>query len=309
MADIKSGAINTKRILAVAGVLFILAVSGCNGTKYHYDVRHDLSISFVNSDKVIEEIRDAFSARSPKITICYESGSDNMDDIYPMIDELVMFAMSETDDPHEGDYLYHQYGGYRTEYSYEKNGDRFVYTIDIFPEYFTTPEQEKLVDEKVSDIVTALDIDGKSEYERISAVYNYVYENVKYDKVHKKNPYYHLKSTAYGALVNGCACCQGYSVLIYRLLREVGINSRIITGNAVFGNETEYHAWNIVELAGAYYNVDVTWDSHRGTHDHFLKSDEDFSETHIRDEKYSSADFCEKYPMSQKNYINQGDVL
>ena len=299
--------LKTKKISAVIGAVFIIAVSGCAVPGYHYDVRRDLSITFGNADSVIEEIREAFRARCPKITVCYESGSDNMDDIYPLIDELVMFAMSETGDPCMGDYLYHQYGGYRTEYSYEKNGDRFSYTIDIFPEYFTTPNQEKTVDERISEIVAELDVGGKSEYEKISAVYNYVYENVKYDKVHKKNPHYHLKSTAYGALTNGCACCQGYSVLMYRLLREVDIDARVITGNAVRGNDSGYHAWNIASLDGVYYNIDVTWDSHSGTHDNFLKSDKEFSETHIRDEQYSTAEFYERYPMSESNYIYRGE--
>ncbi len=292
-----------RRICAIIGIFLILTASACESAKYHYDVRRDLSITFANADKVIEEMREAFVSKCQKITVCYESGSDNMDDIYPMIDELVMFAMSETGDPREGDYLYHQYGGYRTEYSCERSGDRFSYTIDIFPDYFTTPKQEKLVDEKMSEIVSLLDLDGKNEYEKISAVYNYVYENVKYDKVHRKNPRYHLKSTAYGALVNGCACCQGYSVLMYRLLREVGINTRVITGNAVCGNESEYHAWNIAEADGIYYNIDVTWDSQNGTHGYFLKSDTEFSETHIRDEQYSTKDFYEKYPMSENNYV------
>ena len=294
-----------RRILAITCAFFILAVSCCNGAGYHYDVRRDLSITFGNADNVIEEIREAFLARSPKITICYESGSDNMDDIYPMIDELVMFAMSETDDPREGDYLYHQYGGYRTEYGCEKNGERFFYTIDILPEYFTTPKQEKLVDEKVAGITAALGLDDRSEYEKICAVYNFVYENVKYDKVHKKNPHYHLRSTAYGALVNGCACCQGYSVLMYRLLREAGINARVITGSAVSDNGSEYHAWNIVRLGSVYYNIDVTWDAQSGTHSHFLKSDAEFSKNHIRDEQYSTADFYEKYPMSENNYSDR----
>ena len=291
-----------KRMIAFTCAVLILTFSGCHGAEYHYDVRRDLSITFANSDNVIEEIRNAFTARSPEITVCYESGSDNMDDIYPMIDELVMFAMSETDDPHEGDYLYHQYGGYRTKYSYEKNGDRFFYTINIIPEYFTSVKQEKLVDEKAADIIKSLRLDGKSDRDKITAVYNYVYENVRYDKVHKKNPHYHLKSTAYGALVNGCACCQGYSVLMYRLLREAGINARIITGNAVRGDCTEYHAWNIVGLDGEYYNVDVTWDSQNRTHEYFMKSDADFSKTHIRDARYSTEEFYEQYPMRANSY-------
>ena len=296
-----------KKLITFIAVLLISILSGCTGAKRHYDVRQDLSVTFGNADKVIEELRGAFSSRSPRITVCYTSHSDNMDDIFPLIDELVMFAMSETDDAREGDYLYHQYGGYRTEYSRERTDGGFSYTIDIFPEYFTSLRQEKLVDEKVAQIISELSLDRKNEYEKISAVYDYIYENVSYDKVHKKNPHYHLKSTAYGALVNGCACCQGYSVLMYRLLREAGTDARVITGNAVRENGGEYHAWNIVRLDGAYYNVDVTWDSQSRTHDHFLKSDARFSETHIRDELYRTEEFYEKYPMSQNDYIYKGE--
>ena len=291
-----------KRIKAIAAGLLILAVSGCGRPEYHYDVRKDLSITFGNSDKVIGDIRAGLVSRSSRITISYVSGSDNMDDIRPMTDELVMFAMSETGDPHEGDYLYHQYGGYRTVYSYEKDGDRFCYNIDIIPEYFTSPEQEKTVDRLVSEIIEELDLSGKSDFEKVSAVYHHVLSNVKYDKVHRKNPFYHLKSTAYGALVNGCACCQGYSVLLYRLLREAGISSRIITGNTVNGSVSEYHAWNIAAIDGICYNLDATWDSQNGTTEYFLRSDSFFSETHIRDEQYSTSDFYERYPMSENDY-------
>ncbi len=292
-----------RRFSAFAALLMILAAAGCGTTEYHYDVRKDLGVYFANADSVIGEMRRAFAARSAKITINYESGSDNMDDIYPMIDELVLFAMSETDDPREGDYIYQQYGGYRTEYRFEKSGGRYRYTIDVIPEYYTTPAQESIVDEKIREILSELGIGGMNEYERICAVYDYVFTNVKYDKVHKKNPHYHLRSTAYGALVNGCAGCQGYSVLMYRLLREAGINARVITGNALSGNEREYHAWNIVELAGAYYNIDVTWDAQNGTHDYFLKGDSDFSQTHIRDEMYTTEEFRRTYPVSASDHI------
>ena len=292
-----------KRMTAFFAALVMLMLSGCADARYHYDVRKDLSITFGNSDRVIEALRGAFRAHSPRITVCYESGSDNMSDIYPMTDELVMFAMSETDDPCEGDYLYQQYGGYRIEYSFEKNNGKYSYTIDIIPEYYTTPAQEKTVDERISGILSELGLSGKSEYERVSAVYNYVFENVKYDKVHKKNPHYHLRSTAYGALVNGCACCQGYSVLMYRLLREAGINVRVVTGNAVSGGASEYHAWNIAEIDGVYYNIDVTWDALNGKHEYFLKSEDSFSETHVRDEMYSTPEFYEKYPMSENDYV------
>ena len=283
-------------------LLLVLCMSGC-AVPQHYDVRRDLSITFGNSDRVIEELRRAFSARSQKITVCYESASDNMDDICPLTEDLVMFAMSETDDPREGDWLYHQYGGYRTEYSYVMDGGRYCYTIGIIPEYFTTPAQDETVEKKIAEIIAGLDLAGKSGYEKIKAVYNYVVSNVKYDRVHMKNTRYHLKSTAYGALVNGCACCQGFSVLMYRLLREAGINARVITGNAVREGGNEYHAWNIAEIDGVYYNIDATWDAMSGETGYFLKGESGFSGTHIRDGCYLTEEFNEKYPMSENDFV------
>ncbi len=282
----------------------VIVFSGCGHKPAHYDVRQDLSVYFNNADEVIQTIREAFRARSAGITITYRSHGDNMSDISALTDELVTYAMSETDDPHEGDYLYQQYGGYTVRYSYDMDADGYSYTIEIVPEYYTTEEQECRVDEITADIISSIISDDMTDAGKAEAVYNYICDNVKYDLVHKNNPYYHLRSTAYGALVNGCATCQGCSVLMYRLFREAGLDSRIITGNAVRESGTEYHAWNIVRIGDKYYNADVTWDLQTDSDSRsvFLRGEEGFSEKHIRDEKYSTSDFYEKYPMSETDF-------
>ena len=58
-----------------------------------------------------------------------------------------------------------------------------------------------------------------------------------------------------------------------RLLTEMGVGCRIITGEGMNGEKAEFHAWNIVKLGGVYYNIDVTWDDTKMTSDYFLKSD------------------------------------
>lgn len=277
-----------------AAVLMMLTAGGCGAPKYHYEVRRDLSVWFTNADSVIQSVREGLKSRSPRITVTYSSESGNMDDIPAVISEIMMYAMSETDDPCEGDYLYHQYGGYELEYACETQGGSRRYTVEILPCYYTDPSQEEAVTQKVGGILEGILSDGMTDEEKVRAIYGYVYENVSYDRVHKKNEHYHLKSTAYAALMNGCAVCQGYSVLMYRLLREAGLDARVITGMA----DGEYHAWNIVRLAEGYYNIDVTWDVLTGTHDNFLKGEESFSLRHIRDEKYAAESFCKKYPMS-----------
>lgn len=285
----------------LTAVLLLTAGSCETAPKYHYEVRRDLSVYFTNADEVIASVRQALKERSPKITVTYRSHSDNMQDIPALISEIMTLAMSETDDPCEGDYIYHQYGGYETEFSCT-SGDIYSYTIFIKPVWYTDPKQEEAVTERVKAIIGELIHDGMTDAERVRAVYDYVCGNVKYDLAHKKNEHYHLKTTAYAALVNGYAVCQGYSVLMYRLLREAGVNARVITGNVSGSSGTEYHAWNIAEIDGLYYNIDATWDRITGTGDRFLKCDASFSVDHFRDEAYSTDSFYAAYPMSETDY-------
>lgn len=60
--------------------------------------------------------------------------------------------------------------------------------------------------------------------------------------------------TMYGALCNRLAVCDGYAKAYIYLLRHVGITSYICRSLELA------HAWNIVEVDGEWYHVDVTWD-------------------------------------------------
>ena len=64
----------------------------------------------------------------------------------------------------------------------------------------------------------------------------------------------------------------------------------------------EYHAWNIVKLDGAYYNFDITWDKQSEEKNYLLKCDSSF-ESHIRDERFSTAEFYENYPMAERDFF------
>ena len=105
-----------------------------------------------------------------------------------------------------------------------------------------------------------------------------------------------LKYTAYAALINKTAVCQGYASLFYRLALDAGVDTRVISGEA--GGP---HAWNIVKLNGKYYNLDSTWDAGRSTYAYFLKNTNDFDD-HVRDNDYQSNEFIEEYPMWDESY-------
>lgn len=60
--------------------------------------------------------------------------------------------------------------------------------------------------------------------------------------------------TAYGAIVEGQAVCQGYALAYQELLKMAGISAITV------GSDSMRHAWNMVKLDDLYYHVDVTWD-------------------------------------------------
>lgn len=87
--------------------------------------------------------------------------------------------------------------------------------------------------------------------------------------------------TAYNALVEGRAVCEGYSRALQLLLDMVGIPNYLATGVGVDDSGSrEGHMWNIVTIGGANYHVDATWDDldaediHHYAHTYFNVTDD-----------------------------------
>ena len=143
-----------------------------------------------------------------------------------------------------------------------------------------TEEQNKELADKVEEIIQYLNLDGKADYDKIFAIYNYVCQNVEYDwaatDVDPSNwdgglGYGQL---AYEALCEGKAVCAGIARAVNLLLDRAEISNYYVSG-------TEWgvaHAWNLVELNGEYYFVDATSDLNQDAYKYFLKCEADFSE-------------------------------
>lgn len=87
-----------------------------------------------------------------------------------------------------------------------------------------------------------------------------------------------MGQSAYSALVGKETVCAGYSRAYQYLLQKLGIPCYYCTGYA-----GENHAWNIVRLDKAYYNVDVTWDDvEPNSYDYFNQTDKVFAKDHVR---------------------------
>ena len=244
-------------------------------------------------------IRQAMMERADSVTVHYEE--DASVPFQQITDELLAAAMAHTGEPTAGDYLQKQRGKIKSSASYYPGGATNQYDITFTLTYYTTAEQEQAVTVAVNELLTSLNLDGLSDYEKVQAVYDWMCQNITYDYDNLGNEDYKLQYTAYGALIDRTSVCQGYATLLYRLMLELGIDCRIITGDA--GGR---HAWNIIELDGRYYNADSTWDAPRAQinipYDYFLRCPANFTD-HIRDGEFDTAQFHAEYPMAESDYV------
>ena len=117
-------------------------------------------------------------------------------------------------------------------------------------------------------------------HERLRAACEY-----DYDCSEKSEYSYEPAYSAYGALMLGCAVCDGYARAYMYLCRRAGLECYYEDGLST-EKENSGHAWNVIYLDGddgvrRPYYVDVTWaDSAENTERYFLKGYPNFSDTH-----------------------------
>ena len=248
--------------------------------------------------KIAENFRKQLVDRESEIIIYYHSDERITNEyINSLTSQLFDLAVQYTGKGNEGDYiLWHCQGWYvRVDWLANSNGGfdlNMTYTVS----YLSDAAQEEKVDREEAEVFQTLRLNGKSDYQKIKAIYDYICENVSYDYTNLDDDTYIQKYTAYAALIDKTAVCQGYASLFYRMALDAGVDARVIAGNT--GGP---HAWNIVRLNGKYYNLDSTWDAGRENYSCFLKSMKAFSD-HERDEEYSSSEFMEAYPMAENDY-------
>ncbi|MBR1422840.1 MAG: transglutaminase [Ruminococcus sp.] len=118
---------------------------------------------------------------------------------------------------------------------------------------------QQAVLEKAKEVISKVITDDMTDYEKELAIHDYLVYNATYDEEElsalSESSYRH--SEPYGALIEGKAICSGYSTTFKMFMDMLGIPCELIHATAHGGNE---HAWNMVELDGHWYYVDVTWD-------------------------------------------------
>ena len=181
----------------------------------------------------------------------------------------------------------------------EQDGQRML-VLTYTTTYYTTLEQENQLAAAIPELLDQLNVYDAQPYEKVCAIYDYICQNIVYDNLGAMLGD-KLVYSAYAALVQKRAVCQGYATLFYRLALELGLDTRLIAGTS----KNASHGWNIVRLDGKFYNVDPTWDAQNihanKRYEYFLKGTTNFT-NHTAKATYTAEDFLHVYYMSETDY-------
>ncbi len=105
--------------------------------------------------------------------------------------------------------------------------------------------------------------------------------------------------SAYGALVNGKAVCEGYAKAMQLLLHRVSIPATVVLGHSL--DDGIPHMWNLVNINGAYYYLDPTWNDNdaQPTYAYFNITSDMLSRTHVIDSQL----YTESCTATKDNYF------
>ena len=235
------------------------------------------------------DLRKQMVSRSEVMSVTLRSARDDMLTLAADLWDLALDHVEGSGTT--GDYLRWQHTGKSCAMKKMPlaSGYQYTFTYTPYTEYFdtiwfTTAAQEAALTNYIQNtVLPQLSLGGKTTYQKVQAIYNWITANVKYDYSHMNDPTYWPQYTAYAAAVQKKAVCQGYANLFYRLANDAGVDCRIITGKAYNDDGTADHAWNIVRMEDEkYYCLDATWDAglKPENYEYFLKGLTSFSRDH-----------------------------
>ena len=131
-----------------------------------------------------------------------------------------------------------------TEY-WAKYGDALYRCVVVVNQARETALSKKVVE--IADKFRHL-----SDVDKVMAVHDYLIDHIEYS-----NP--HIRSFAYGALIEGKAVCQGYAQSLAMILNNLNVECHTIVAMTK-GSNPVLHEWVRVKLDGKWYYIDLTWD-------------------------------------------------
>ena len=228
-----------------------------------------------------DEVQKRINAYETNITLPYKTKNSDQEEVM----KTLFNAYKEVASKNE----YTNYN--RSNVSYGISGSPGNYTFTLKITYRETKEQTEYVMKQAKAIVSSITQVGMDDHEKVKAIHDYVVKHISYDTSYKAY-------TAYEALVNRSAVCQGYALLTYQLLKEAGIENHFVVGTG----DGQPHAWNLVKIENKWYHLDTTFDDPipdeqgRVTYSYFNLSDEQIARNH----EWNRGD----YPQATTNYYS-----
>ena len=170
--------------------------------------------------------------------------------------------------------------------------------IAICPQYFFTKEKVKeynwKIEKVVNELVEKVHLLECNDYQKELRVHDWLCQNVSYDyegadkdKVSRVIASHNIL----GVFAHHKAQCEGFAKAVKVLLNAVDIKCIVATGETEANGKKEHHAWNIIDIDGSPYQVDVTWDigasKGRIAYDYFNVTDKIISMTHSFEDENS----------------------
>ena len=217
------------------------------------------------------------------------------------------YAMEHNGIPTQGDYLYWHWTQVSGQWNWQRSGGVYYNTIYFYVDYYTTAYQEQKVTEKLNQVINGFGFNAATtDYEKAYTIYDWVTRNIDYDYsgLNRGDP---MAQTCYKGVMQGTTVCQGYASTMYRMLLQVGVDCRVVAGDAESYSTPNYtgddHGWNIAKINGKWYNLDSTWDDENtpAYWDWFLLNNYNFYD-HTRWSEYRTSSFNNKYPMASSNF-------
>ena len=241
-------------------------------------------------------LKNTMAQRHPKVSFRFLSDV-NLND--SQLEAMYQEALENDGNPMHGDYMsvHTWHHSFRSTASSAENGKYWISVTFEFL-YQSNETEEMYVNNWLAEVIDQLKLDGKTDFEKIRTIHDWVTHRINYD-------YTYSRAYPYEALRDGVGVCQAYALLTQRLMITAGIDCRYISGNVT--TSSMGHAWNIVKLDGQYYHVDTTWDDPGNggmeNYDYFLLGTDHFFEKHIPDPEYATEEFYAKHPCSATDYL------
>lgn len=134
--------------------------------------------------------------------------------------------------------------------------------VSLHVDYLYKDKEKEEIKTRIQNIIEYNNLTTLSDRERILFFHDYLVNNTKYDVARNDtgNSIHANSYTAYGALFEGFATCNGYTDAMAIFLNEIGIKNYKVATTIEDNGKSVGHIWNVVYLDNGWYHIDVTWD-------------------------------------------------